>query len=207
MHSTTMRRTVGATALLAAATALTLPAGLVAQQQQSARPALTAELAAVKTSLDKYQDPIAAVYDGYFSTLGCVDYPEGGHEGEMQYKPGGMGVHFFNPAFIGPTLSPDKPQVLIYEPHGESFRLVAAEWFVPMQLVKERPTIFGKPLDGPMAGHEPLMPEGLAHYDLHVWLWKDNPLGVFSPTNPNVKCPKSALTFKEKAPKLLKHEH
>jgi hypothetical protein len=29
-----------------------------------------------------------------------------------------------------------------------------------------------------MVGHVPLMPEGLHHYDLHVWLWKANPLGV-----------------------------
>jgi hypothetical protein len=33
---------------------------------------------------------------------------------------------------------------------------------------------------GPMEGHEPLMPPGLHHYDLHVWLWKDNPEGIFS---------------------------
>ena len=30
-----------------------------------------------------------------------------------------------------------------------------------------------------MEGHEPLMPHGMHHYDLHVWLWKENPAGLF----------------------------
>jgi hypothetical protein len=41
---------------------------------------------------------------------------------------------------------------------------------------------------GPMEGHEPLIPKEYVHYDLHVWLFKDNPLGMFAPTNPNVRC-------------------
>lgn len=26
------------------------------------------------------------------------------------------------------------------------------------------------------------------HYELHVWVWKDNPNGMFAPYNPNVTC-------------------
>ena len=26
------------------------------------------------------------------------------------------------------------------------------------------------------------------HYDLHVWLWKHNPSGVFAPFNPDASC-------------------
>jgi hypothetical protein len=26
------------------------------------------------------------------------------------------------------------------------------------------------------------------HYDRHVWIWRDNPNGVFTPFNPNVTC-------------------
>jgi hypothetical protein len=54
-----------------------------------------------------------------------------------------------------------------------------------------------------MEGHEPLQPRGLHHYDLHVWLWKNNPAGMFSPTNPAVKCPKGSYSFKEHAPKMV----
>ena len=153
-------------------------------------------------------DPVLAVHDGYFSTVGCIEFPHGGQEGTMQYKPGGMGVHFLNVQLIGPALDPAKPQVLIYEPDGDKLRLVAAEWFVPVEAAGQtRPAIFGKELEGPMEGHHPLMPAGLHHYDLHVWLWKANPAGTFSPTNPALKCPKQGYSFEEAAPKLVDRGH
>ena len=58
----------------------------------------------------------------------------------------------------------------------------------------DRPSLFGRAFDGPMPGHNPTMP---VHYDLHVWLWRANPAGVYSPTNAAVKCPKSQLTQTE----------
>jgi len=103
---------------------------------------LPAELKAVRTSLEKYQDPIVAVHDGYLSTLGCIEYPEGASHGTMSYAAGGKGVHFLNLQLIGPTLDPAKPQVLIYEPHGDKLRLVAAEWFVPVEVAgSARPSV------------------------------------------------------------------
>lgn len=95
---------------------------------------------------------------------------------------------------------------LRYEPVGDTLRLVAAEWFVPLATgVKERPTLFGQPFDGSMEGHHPLMPLALHHYDLHVWLFKDNPAGLFSPTNPDVKCPKQGYSLVEQAPRIVPH--
>jgi hypothetical protein len=168
---------------------------------------LSPELAAVRSQLEKYQNPIVAVHDGFFSSVGCIEYPKGAVEGSMKYPAGGMGVHFLNFQNIGPTLDPSKPQVLIYEPVGDSLRLVAAEWFMPAELAGATPpTVFGKPLEGPMEGHEPLMPPGFHHYDLHVWLWKNNPEGVFAPTNPTVKCPGKGYSFQEAAPKMV-HKH
>jgi hypothetical protein len=32
------------------------------------------------------------------------------------------------------------------------------------------------------------MPEELHHYDLHVWLFKENPSGLFHVINPDVIC-------------------
>jgi hypothetical protein len=165
--------------------------------------AITPELQKVREALDKYQDPVVAVHDGYFSTLGCVEYPKPGAPGQVPYRAGGMGIHFFNVTLMG-KLDPLKPQVLVYQPVGGKLRLVAAEYFVPLSSeVKERPQLFGHPFDGPMEGHHPLMPHELKHYDLHVWLWKKNPAGLFAPTNPDVKCPNSAYTFKETAPALV----
>jgi hypothetical protein len=146
----------------------------------SADDALKAQLDSLRQALAKYEDP-------YVSTVGCVHYDGSKIEGHMDYPKGAMGIHFVNLTVQGPP-DPMKPNVLIYEPDGGKLRLVAAEWLVPLAAAKERPSLFGQPFQGPMEGHEPLIPQGFHHYDLHVWLFKDNPLGMFSPTNPNVTC-------------------
>jgi hypothetical protein len=110
---------------------LSSAASAQAGKQLASTGALTPELEQARAALDKYQDPIAAVHDGYFSTVGCVEYTRGGDEGSMHYAPGGMGVHFLNLQLIGQRLDPAKPQILIYEPVGGKLRLAAAEWFVP----------------------------------------------------------------------------
>ncbi len=147
-----------------------------------------AELDALRQSLSKYQNYQAAVRDLYLSTVGCVHYSGEKKEGHMDYPKGAMGIHFVNVPSIGGAPDPTKPNVLIYEPVGNELRLVGLEWLVPLAAAKERPTLFGQPFDGPMEGHYPLIPTEFTHYDLHVWLFKDNPLGMFSPTNPAVSC-------------------
>src|SRR6478735_8050419 len=71
-----------------------------------AAPALAPELVSVKAALEKYQDPIAALRDGYLSTVGCIDFPKGATDGPITYPPGAMGVHFLNMGNVGPTLDP-----------------------------------------------------------------------------------------------------
>ena len=48
-----------------------------AQAGEGKLPALPPGLEKVRAKLEKYRDPIKAVHDGYFSTLGCVQYPDG----------------------------------------------------------------------------------------------------------------------------------
>jgi hypothetical protein len=169
-------------------------------------PALTPELEKLRDALEKYKDPLVAVHDGYRSTLGCVEYPQGGGQGRVPYPPGGMGVHFAHVRPAGPEPDPMRPNILVYEPDGDKLRLVAAEWLIPLATgIKERPKLFGQPFDGPMEGHHPLQPTSLHHYDLHVWLWKANPTGLFSPTNPNVKCSGYGYRLPEEAPRLVPH--
>ena len=173
--------------------AFVLISGIVLVASPTASRGQSPDLQAAKTALAKYSDPIVAVRDGYFSTVACIEFPKGATESGIVYPPGTMGVHFLNTANIGPTLDPAKPQVLIYEPKGDKLVLVAAEWFMPVQVAgNTAPSIFGQTLAGPMDGHEPIIPASLRHYDLHVWLWKDNPRGVFTSTNAAVKCPKKA---------------
>jgi hypothetical protein len=162
------------------------------------------DLAAMRAALKKYEDPYVAVHDGYFSSVGCVEIGKPGAPGHVQYKPGGMGIHFLNLSLVGPVPDPSKPPVLLYEPVGNKLRLTGAEWFVPLATgVKERPTLWGQPFDGPMMGHPPLLPMDLHHYDLHVWLYKKNPLGMFAPTNPEVKCAGHPYRIVEEAPMLV----
>lgn len=146
-----------------------------------------AELDAIREALVKYKDPYVAVRDLYLSTVGCVHYDGTKMEGHMEYPKGGMGIHFVNLTIQGP-LDPKRPNVLIYEPVDGKLQLVAAEWLVPVTVAKERPVLMGQPFQGPMEGHEPLIPQGFVHYDLHAWLFKDNPNGMFSPTNPDITC-------------------
>jgi hypothetical protein len=166
------------------------------QAKPAAAMPMSSELQATKAALAKYADPIVAIRDGYFSTVACIDFPKGADEGSIKYPAGAMGVHFLNMGNVGPTLDPLKPQVLIYEPVGDKLVLAAAEWFMPEPAANgTAPTIFGQTLYGPMDGHEPIMPAALRHYDLHVWLWKDNPAGMFVSTNKAVKCsPKARYT-------------
>jgi len=158
-----------------------VPVPVVAEEPSNA------EIEAMRNALAKYKDPYVAVRDLYLSTVGCVHYDGMKMAGHMEYPKGGMGVHFVNLTIQGP-LDPMKPNVLIYEPVDGKLELVAAEWLVPVSVAKERPVLFGQPFQGPMEGHEPLIPQGFVHYDLHAWLFKDNPLGMFSPTNPDVTC-------------------
>ncbi len=171
-----------------------------AQAKQAGAPAsaekLSPELMSARDALAKYADPLVAVRDGYFSTVACVDFPHGGKDGPVDYPPGAMGIHFLNPAHIGPQLDPAKPQVLLYEEVDGKLKLTGAEWFMPVAAAGGKaPAIFGQTLAGPMDGHEPIMPAALRHYDLHVWFWKDNPRGMFTSTNAAVKCdPKAPYT-------------
>jgi hypothetical protein len=163
-----------------------------------------AQLDRLRADLQKYRDPVVAIHDGYFSTLGCVVIEKAGGPGEVPYEPGGMGVHFLNVQAISPVPDPARPQVLLYEPNDGKLQLVGAEWFIPLATgVKERPKLLGHAFDGPMQGHHPLMPVDMLHYDLHVWLFKSNPKGMFQPTNAEVTCSGYPYRMVETAPKLV----
>ena len=151
-----------------------------------------AQLAHVKLALTKYTFAPAAEADGYVAASPCESTPT---DPDQSSYGGAMGFHYVNAAYEKPgPIDPLKPPVLVYAPIGVNgmLQLVAAEYFKPdadqnVQTDSDRPTLFGRAFDGPMLGHAPGMP---VHYDLHVWLWKFNPSGLFAPWNPDVTCPK-----------------
>jgi hypothetical protein len=143
--------------------------------------AQSATLAQLKKSLRPLQDsPAAAEAAGYVQGTSCVDSATGG-----------MGFHYFNLELVAGPIDVMHPPVLVYVP-GDDGRLTlgAAEWFQfdadqDLSTHEDRPSLFGRPFDGPMLGHEEGMP---IHYDLHAWLFEPNPRGVFQPYNPRVSC-------------------
>jgi hypothetical protein len=138
------------------------------------------QLAALKRSLSIYKDVAAAEAAGFIPVSGCEVSDEGG-----------MGVHYLNPVRAAEAPDATKPAILLYAPTSSgTLRLLGAEWFqadVDQDVTTDadRPTLFGQPFNGPMLGHDPMMP---VHYDLHVWLYDSNPAGVFAPWNPSVDC-------------------
>ena len=106
---------------------------------------------------------------------------------------GAMGIHFSKPGSLADdAIDPLQPEMLVYLPNEDGqLKLVAVEYWKrdadqSMQTTADRPTLFGQPFNGPMPGHSPGMP---VHYDLHVWLYADNPAGTFAPFNPSLRCP------------------
>jgi hypothetical protein len=139
------------------------------------------QLKVVKRATERFRDPQVARRAGYEPAAECVEGPDGG-----------MGVHYSNRRLIeDPRLRIRRPEILVYEPRGERRRLVAVEYYRNdadgrLDTDDDRPYLFGRGFDGPMEGHEPGMP---VHYDLHAWVWKRNPSGVFAMWNPRVSCP------------------
>ena len=100
-----------------------------------------------------------------------------------------------NPAAGDAVIDPLQPEMLLYEKRADGqMHLVGVEYIV-FQAAWERvhgvgaapPTVFGQPLL--FSSHTfPGNPNPLPHYELHVWLWSNNPLGMFYPWNPTVTC-------------------
>jgi hypothetical protein len=136
----------------------------------------------VRRATRAYKDVKAAEAAGYVPAGPCVEDP----------KYGGMGVHYENLALIEDgELDPLRPELLVYQPaKNGKLRLGAVEYFQvdgdqDLATDGDRPWLFDVPFDGPMLGHNPVMP---IHYDLHVWLYRHNPAGIFAMWNPRVSC-------------------
>jgi hypothetical protein len=150
------------------------------------------QLATARLATARYHQESNALTDGFFPDPICVEAP----------GLGGMGVHYANPSRTNDlVVDPATPELLLYEPQPDGTRrLIAVEYFLPVIVngapwfgpgpppngqYNAAPVLFGRAFDGPMPGHEPGMPW---HYDQHVWIWRDNPAGMFTPFNPRVSC-------------------
>lgn len=132
-------------------------------------------LAEARAATARFQDFDTALNEGWsLQVTGCVVNP----------PEGGMGIHFGNlEVYLDGLVDETAPEVLLYEPlPNGKMKLVAAEYIVPYFLwprESEAPRLFGremKPVDA------------MEEWQLHVWLWKHNPSGMFADWNPKVTC-------------------
>ncbi len=174
----------------------------------TASPSASAEpnLDAVRAATERFQDVQVALAEGYVrDPLNLCD------TAEMMGEPaelGAMGIHFARPDLLGITETKPRvngvgthtdfyrPSILIYEPQADgSLELVAVENLVFKKAWDaqnaQRPSFQGVPYD--LMADDPSTAVDEAHlfephYDRHVWIYRENPNGVFAQFNPNVTC-------------------
>ena len=211
VHSTLMLAIALGAPPLAAQGAPASTAKPVAATATARIPAVRAEepdLTAVRKATERFRDVKVALAEGYIRDPGniCDDAPMMGKPASL----GAMGVHFFRPDLLGITGPPNprvngngthtdfnKPSVLIYEPQADgSLELVAVENLVFIKAWEAAgntapPSYQGVPWDRMEDDPKTKIDEAHMfepHYDRHVWLYRENPNGIYAQFNPNVSC-------------------
>lgn len=164
-------------------------------------------LAEIRAATEKYRDINVALAEGYILPAEMCD------TAEMMGMPkelGAMGVHYIRPDLLGITAPPNprvdgtstytdfsKPAVLIYEPQADgSLELVAVENLVFEKSWKAAgndapPSFHNVAFDAMSDDPSTTLDEAhnfMPHFDRHVWLYRENPNGIFAQYNPNVTC-------------------
>ncbi len=170
---------------ITAAAPLLAAGGTVANDPEQAHAAHTQVVSAklvqlVRDATRQFVDVNAATAAGYEPFLGCVSGPDHG----------AMGVHYVNGDLVGDgEIDVSKPEALIYEPSGERMRLVGVEFVVFadawLAAHSSAPVLEGQSFQYVASPNRYNLP---AHFELHVWAWRDNPNGAFVDWNNRVSC-------------------
>lgn len=165
-------------------------------------------LAQVRAATERFMDVNVALAEGYVRDPAnmCDTADMMGRPAEL----GAMGIHFFRPDLLGITGDPNprvdgsgthtdfrNPAILIYEPQADgSLQLVAVENLVFLRAWQaagnvDPPTFHGLSFDTMADNVNTPIDEAHMfepHYDRHVWIYRENPSGVFAQFNPAVSC-------------------
>jgi hypothetical protein len=170
-------------------------------------PQIEVSIDELRAATERYRDVNVALADGYVPPP--MEMCETAEHMGMPAELGGMGIHYFRPDLLGITAVEPRvdgtgthtdfrqPAVLIYEPQADgTLELVAIENLVFKAAWeaagnRQPPTFNGVPWD--TMEDDPSTPADEAHmfaphYDLHVWIYRDNPKGLYAQFNPNVSC-------------------
>jgi hypothetical protein len=145
---------------------------------QNAVPAKLVQL--VRDATRRFVDVNAATAAGYQPFLGCVSGPDHG----------AMGQHYVNGALVGDgELDASRPEVLIYEASKGGLQLLGVEFVVIADTWLAHhdspPVLEGQTFQFIGSPNRYGLP---AHFELHVWAWRDNPNGAFVDWNNDVTC-------------------
>jgi len=123
-----------------------------------------ADLARARAATARYHRVEQAEAEGYINLNFCEE---------------GEGCHWLNPALLDGVFDPAKPEILLYVPDGDGWRLVAVEYVVPLSMSAVAPEGFEGAADTWREDSE-----GVGLWELTVWLWLHNPNGMFEQHNP-----------------------
>lgn len=150
-----------------------------ADEVRGLTPAVQRDLARARAAtarFHRYDVADRADYDLLFLGICMEDQPTGG-----------MGYHYVNLQLLNGTVDVEHPEAVMYEPGSNGqLRLVGLEYVIPASewTSPEPPVLFGREFT-------------LNQFDLwalHVWIWKNNPSGMFADWNPTVSCEHAPAT-------------
>ena len=102
---------------------------------------------------------------------------------------GVMGIHYVNGALVSDgVVDAATPEALVYQPIGNGkLRLVAVEYivFYSKWAGGSKPSLFGQDFKLIWTPNRYGIP---AFYELHAWVWQNNPSGMFKDWNPSGSC-------------------
>jgi hypothetical protein len=192
----------------AVAVALASAASLRAQTMNDLDDATRAALEQVRAATEKYQDPEVALADGYLRDP--MNLCTQAVDDDLPRQLGAMGVHFFRPDLLGITATQPRvngngthmdflqPSVLVYYPDETgALKLGAVEnlvWEAAWKAAGNAspPEFHGYQywhrIDNPSTTYADEAHLFEPHYELHVWLYAENPAGLFAQFNSAVSC-------------------
>lgn len=109
--------------------------------------------------------------------VGCAVDPDG---------TGAQAYHYMNENLVDTKIELERPELLMYEPQRNgSLELVGLDYVAPRD-----PDLKGADRPLPLLGMQfmEVNVQGATVWALHIWAWRPNILGVFTPWNPAVSC-------------------
>ncbi|HEX6717586.1 MAG TPA: hypothetical protein VF088_10760 [Pyrinomonadaceae bacterium] len=124
-----------------------------------------ADLARARAATARFHSVEQAEAEGYINLNFCEE---------------GEGCHWLKPSLLDNEFDPTQPEILLYLPDGDGWRLVGVEYVVPLTL---SPGVAPEGFSG-NADHWREDSEGVGLWELTAWIWLHNPNGMFEQHNP-----------------------